>query len=238
MDAEVKRLDRVARWYDARTDFDRHTRKRIAALIELHRRGTRLLEVGCGTGAMTRYLTGRITCIDGSPTCIEQCRSQTWKEDISFQECLAEEYDPGGGQFDDIVMAGLLEHVENPLEMLRRARSWVTAAGHLHVSVPNALSLHRRLGVAMGKLAQVDAMSDRDRDMGHRRIYQPSMLMSQLKESGWQIIHWEGILLKPLSSAQMNDWPDDVIDGLIEAGRLLPEWCAELYFVCQVPGAC
>jgi 2-polyprenyl-3-methyl-5-hydroxy-6-metoxy-1,4-benzoquinol methylase len=229
---EAKRLDAVATWYDPRTDFDRHTRRRIAALIEEHRHGTRLLEVGCGTGAMTRYLTGEITAIDGSPKCIEECLKQSWDPPIRFEECMAEEFAVSGDRFDDVVMAGLLEHVEDPLHLLRKAKEWLVPGGRVHISVPNALSLHRRIGVAMGMLPALNAMTKRDHAMAHRRIYKPDELSAQLHQANWRIIHWEGVLLKPLSSAQMNDWPDERIDAFIAVGRSLPEWCAELYFVC------
>jgi 2-polyprenyl-3-methyl-5-hydroxy-6-metoxy-1,4-benzoquinol methylase len=235
--SEAGRLDAVASWYDARTDFDRHTRRHIASLVQTYRHGDRLLEAGCGTGALTRYLTGHITAIDGSAKCIAACREQTWDIPIEFQEVLLEDFTPTGPRFEDIVMAGLLEHVEDPQAVLRRAHDWLAPEGRLHVSVPNGSSLHRRVGVAMGVLPTPNAMTERDAAMGHRRVYLPHEIRHDLEAGGWTIRHWEGILLKPLSSSQMNDWSDNLIAGLIRVGQSLPEWCAELYFLCEKQAA-
>jgi 2-polyprenyl-3-methyl-5-hydroxy-6-metoxy-1,4-benzoquinol methylase len=231
--SETERLDYVASWYDARTDFDRHARRHIASLIQRNRCGVRLLEAGCGTGALTRDLTGNITAVDGSPKCIKACCEQTWNTSVKFEEALLEEYKPSGPLFEDVVMAGLLEHVKEPQLVLEQAQGWLTPDGHLHVTVPNGDSLHRRLGAEMGELPYAAAMTERDFRMGHRRVYTTREITEDLETAGWKIKSREGILLKPLSSEQMDQWPDDVINELVRVGRELPEWSAELYFLCE-----
>ena len=56
-----------------------------------------------------------------------------------------------------------------PVQLLRWVRTWLQPTGRLHVVVPNADSLHRRVGVAMGALGRVDELSERDRRFGQLR---------------------------------------------------------------------
>ena len=54
--------------------------------------------------------------------------------------------------FDNIVLGHVLEHVERPVEILSRVKSWLSANGRVFALVPNARSLHRQMGVVMGLL--------------------------------------------------------------------------------------
>jgi 2-polyprenyl-3-methyl-5-hydroxy-6-metoxy-1,4-benzoquinol methylase len=149
---------------------------------------------------------------------------------------LFEEFEPPR-RFHGIVMARALEHLEEPVALLTKMRNWLEPGGRLHVVVPNATSLHRRVGVAMGLLDRPDALSERDVKYGHRRVYDAKLLREHLTLAGWTVERLTGIFLKPLSNAQMAAFAPDLLEAFFEVGHELPDYCAELYVIAHVPNA-
>ena len=88
----------------------------------------------------------------------------------------------------------------------------------------------------MGMLARPDALSQRDHKYGHRRVYDADLLRQHLSKAGWRTEQVIGIFLKPLSNAQMLDFNPDLLEALVEMGRELPCYCAELYAVARSEG--
>src|SRR4029453_7834314 len=107
--------------------------------------GKRLLEVGCGWGDMTEFFAPRferIVALDGSGECVRRCRERLSRYPrIELHHCLIEEFDTGE-QFEDIVMVRVLEHLDDPIGILRKLARYLTPQGQLHLVVPNARSLH------------------------------------------------------------------------------------------------
>ena len=62
--------------------------------------------------------------------------------------------------FQTIVMGHVLEHVENPVEILALARGWLAPGGRILAAVPNARSLHRQAATIMGLLPNESALNE------------------------------------------------------------------------------
>lgn len=230
---ERRFLDRVAEVYDSRTDFDRYLLEFGADLILEEFQGRRMLEVGCASGVMTRRFAARVPelhVVDGSAKYISDLRGELGDR-VDFHLSLAEEFEPET-PFDAVVIASLLEHVEAPVDLLRRASRWLERDGSLFVIVPNANSLHRQVGVAMGLLKTIHSFSERDIMLGHRRVYDEALLRSQIREAGLQIRSWHGILIKVLPNAQMQSLPEPVIRALLTVGMHQPHIAADIYARC------
>jgi 2-polyprenyl-3-methyl-5-hydroxy-6-metoxy-1,4-benzoquinol methylase len=228
-------LDRIAGDYDSTIDFDCHLIRYNYREMRAHLRGPAVLEMGCASGVMTRWLARDfpvVHVVDGSRRYIEEV-SQTVGPHVCFHHALFEEF-RCPRRFDDIVMARALEHLEDPVGLLARLRDWVGPEGRLHLVVPNAQSLHRRLGVYMGMLARPDDLSERDHKYGHRRVYDADLLRSHLTQAGWCVDQITGIFLKPLSNAQMTAFSPALLDALFEMGRELPRYGAELYAIARL----
>jgi hypothetical protein len=131
------------------------------------------------------------------------------------------------------VLAHLLEHVADPLAILRRIRPWLTARGRLICLVPNALSLHRQLGVQLGTLKRPTDLSALDKKVAHRRVYTPETLKQTVGRAGYTVVHFGGHFLKLLSNAQMENWPIKLTDGLWELGQQHPEISSEIFIICR-----
>ena len=134
--------------------------------------------------------------------------------------------------FDAIVMGHVLEHVESPSDILRRARSWLAPGGRLMAAVPNAHSVHRQAAVLMGLLPAETALNETDLHHGHRRVYEPQQFRDEFTNAGYRIVAHGGYWLKPLSNAQIEGtWTPEMIAAFMEVGERYPEIAAELYVV-------
>ena len=137
------------------------------------------------------------------------------------------------GPVDLVVCSGLLHEVPDPAAMLRAIRATMRPGSILHLNVPNALSLHRRLAVAMGLIREPGEFSARNLQMQHQRVYAPASLRQEVESAGLRVAESGGIFLKPFTHAQMHDvvalLGGDILPGLAVLGRDFPELASEIF---------
>jgi trans-aconitate methyltransferase len=227
-------LDEIAATYDPSNpdvEFDYYLKRLQAAALEPWLRGRRVLELGCATGELSSLLapwSENYFVVEGSQRNIDVARSRV--PTATFAHSLWEDFEPEHS-FTDIVACNALEHVVDPLKLLRRTRDWLEPDGRLHVIVPNGLSLHRLVGVEMGMLREPLELSDGDRAQGHVRNYTIDSLRAEMTAGAYDVVHCQGVFLKVLSNRQMLGWDWDLIRAIDRVARRLPEHCAELYLV-------
>ena len=235
MAADKETLERIATTYDSTTDFDYHLIRYNYREMKPYLRGPAVLELGCASGVMTRLLTPdfpTLHVVDGSAQYLKEVAA-TVPETVTFHHSLFEDFKTPR-KFNDLVMARALEHLDDPVGVLRVMRGWAEPGGRVHVVVPNAQSLHRLIGVQMGMLEAPNAFSERDRMYGHRRVYDIDLLRTHLTQAGWRVLQIRGVFLKTLSNAQMLSFKPELLDAFYEVGKELPRHCAELYAVAEV----
>jgi len=125
-------------------------------------------------------------------------------------------------------MTFLLEHVEDPVELLTLARSRMSENGVLFVAVPNADSVHRVLALRAGLIRSTTELSENDLRVGHRRVYTHALLREHLHRANLHITLEKPIGLKPLTLKQLEPLPDAVIAALCASGDLVPANAAYL----------
>lgn len=143
---------------------------------------------------------------------------------------LFEEFRPDR-PVDAVEMGFVLEHVDDPDALVRRYASLLAPGGTIHIAVPNALSLHRRLGVEAGLLADPHALSESDRQLGHRRYFDPDSLRRSVIAAGLVVRRAVGLYLKPFSTSQIAALrlAPEVIRALYVVGEAWPELCNSIY---------
>ncbi|HKB09177.1 MAG TPA: class I SAM-dependent methyltransferase [Vicinamibacterales bacterium] len=196
-------------------------------------RGPRVLEMSYNDRGWTDALLDRgfdLTVIEGARFNVEYARAK-YGQRLRIIEVLFEEFEPAE-RYDSIVMSCIIEHVIDPGLVLRRAASWLNDDGVIVLVVPNKRSLHRRVGLRCGLLESMEQLSEQDLSVGHRRLYTVESLSEEIANAGLRTPRIEGIFLKPLSSAQMMDWPDSLLNAFDDMANELLDYSAYLFAPC------
>ncbi len=186
-----------------------------------------MLELGLGHGfscnafarAFQRYIV-----IDGSATMIARFRASFSLPGLEIHQAWFEEFDTKE-RFDAIGMGFVLEHVADPQLILQRYARMLAPGGSIFIAVPNAQSLHRRIGHAAGMLPDLTQLSAADLAFGHRRYFTLESLRSLVRAAGLVELRTEGLLLKPVTTQQLLDLQLDerVLQGMLDVGVDYPE---------------
>jgi 2-polyprenyl-3-methyl-5-hydroxy-6-metoxy-1,4-benzoquinol methylase len=194
--------------------------RRVISRLE----GPDVLEMGYGDGAwsaavMQRF--GRTHLVDAFPELAATAR-MLHADKITVYTSYFEEFE-APKQFDSIICTCVLEHVVDPVAVLRRAREWTKPKGLVFVAVPNATSIHRRLGVAMKIQKDIYELGDADISVGHRRVYDAETLEHHLRQAGLVIEMRLPMFFKPLPNSLLAYLNDAQLEGLMEVGDEMPE---------------
>jgi SAM-dependent methyltransferase len=209
--------------------------KRIMALSK---KEDKVLELGIGHGYTSHLFAQyyrQYSVIDGSASVIARFRTQYPTSGAQIVHSYFEEYDTAE-KFDVIVMGFVLEHVDNPQQILRQFRQYLEPSGRCYVAVPNAESLHRRFGHAAGLLPDLVALGDADKAFGHMRLYTAASLSKELDDCGYRVVAREGIFLKPFTAGQIAslNLKAEILDGMCKVGVGYPELSNGLLFEAEL----
>jgi 2-polyprenyl-3-methyl-5-hydroxy-6-metoxy-1,4-benzoquinol methylase len=233
IDGEAQILERIAAQSDYGIGWERANTAFCFTIFQRYLKGPQVLEVGPADGVMTAQLmtTGhRIVAVEGAETF---CRALKERHPgLTVVHSLVEDYAPDG-TFDTIVLGHVLEHVADPVDILRRAKAWLAPQGRVLVAVPNANSLHRQAAVLMGILPTCDTLGTTDEKHGHRRVYYPQTLEADFHAAGLTIEAKGGYWLKPLAIGQMNDWEPAMVLAFMQLGEAHPDIAGVSYVVAR-----
>lgn len=186
-----------------------------------------LLELGLGHGFTTNIFNQYFsthTVLDGSKDVIDNfqekfpnCKTKIIKTYFEDFEC--------DEKFDVIVLGFILEHVDNPEQILLKYKNFLKPEGKIFITVPNAEVMNRRLGNHAGFLPDMHKLSTNDIDLGHKRFYTVKSLTEAMTNNGISIERMEGIYLKPFTTSQILslNLDEKVIEGLCQLGIKYPE---------------
>lgn len=198
-------------------------------IIELTGGKGSLLELGLGHGFTTLAFSKhfkRHLVLDGSPAVIEHFKKLHPQCPAEIRETYFENFE-SDEQFDVVVLGFILEHVDDPVLVLKHYRKFVKPGGSMYISVPNAEVLNRRLGFISGLLPDMQLLSENDKILGHQRYYTVKTLTEDAQSAGYVVEGIEGIYLKPMSTSQLVSLNLDpkIIDALCVVGKDYPELC-------------
>lgn len=194
----------------------------------------KLLEIGPVNGIMTKYLikqTEDYSICEGSEVFCDKLKSRY--PNIKIFNCLVEEMnEEENNKYDLILLGHVLEHVEEPITVLKKIKKLLKNTGKLITIVPNSNSIHRQAAVIMGMLENQKSLNETDIFHGHRRVYDLEMLEKDFVASGYKIIEKGGYWLKPLSNNQIaENWNISMINAFFELGKKYPKIAAEIYLI-------
>jgi SAM-dependent methyltransferase len=114
----------------------------------------RVLEFGCASGYVSRVLRDqgcRVVGIEIDPEFASQAKEFCEEVIIGNAEDLDLESILGERSFDVAVFGDVLEHMGDPLGMLRRVRQWLVPDGYVVASLPNIAHGAVRLALLEGR---------------------------------------------------------------------------------------
>lgn len=186
-----------------------------------------ILELGLGHGYTTDIFSkyfNRHVVIEGSEAVIDNFKKKYPYCQSEIIETYFEKFETGE-KFDVIVLGFILEHVDDPIYILKYFEKFLSPEGKMFVSVPNAEVLNRRLGYLSGMLPNIQSLSENDLILGHKRYYTVKTLTADISSAGYEVVRVEGIYLKPFTTKQIIslELSQSIIDALCLIGIEYPE---------------
>ena len=179
----------------------------------------RILHMGWGTGVLVRAIDEAMPelyegtdIVEGSYTLAKLVNEET---PFLAYPSLFEDFTPEK-PYDVVIASHVLEHLEDPVGVLKLVHSWLKPGGKVIVIVPNAESLHRRIAVQMGIIPDVYTLSDRDHEVGHVQLYSLNHLWYEVAGLGFEVFDDFSYQLKPLHNAALKDMPVSYREALNE----------------------
>jgi SAM-dependent methyltransferase len=126
----------------------RRTARRLLDLLGSDGRGRRLLDVGCGHGLLLAEARARGYAVQGLELSREAARHARETLGLPVLETALEDKELDEERFDVIVLADVLEHLDDPVGSLDRCIELLNDGGALLVVTPDPSSLTARLAGA------------------------------------------------------------------------------------------
>jgi 2-polyprenyl-3-methyl-5-hydroxy-6-metoxy-1,4-benzoquinol methylase len=206
-----------------------------------HFRPGSLLELGSFKGEFTKRLIpyfSDITCVEASGEAVmEAAKELGGRATIIqglFEEVVLER------KFDNVVLTHVLEHLDNPVDLLRRVNDeWLTDSGYLFLVCPNANAPSRQIAVKMGLISHNEAITPAEREHGHRITYTLDTLERDARAGGLEVVLRSGIFFKALANFQWDRLlhtdiiSKEYLEGCYQLGQLYPDLCSSVFLLCK-----
>lgn len=198
---------------------------------------TSVLDCGYGTGAIASKLSElpssiSIDIVEGADSLCKKA-NEHFGTRIRIINSFFELYEPDK-KYDVIMALHILEHVEDPVNLLRKFYSWLNTGGIVITAVPNANSIHRQLAVMLNLQPCLEHLSKRDIAVSHKRVYMPSQLQSEFEQAGFKVNEVSGYFLKVVPNSMMLDWSPELISALTKISVKIPsELLANIFLVAE-----
>jgi 2-polyprenyl-3-methyl-5-hydroxy-6-metoxy-1,4-benzoquinol methylase len=199
------------------------------------------LELGSYNGEFTKRFTkyfNDITCVEASDEAIEDAKIKL-PSTVKFINSLFEEVTLPE-KYDNIVLTHVLEHLDDPVNVLKRVNDeWLSDNGRFFLVTPNAMAPSRQIAVKMGLISHNDAVTPGEEKHGHRITYTLDTLERDAKNAGLNVVHRSGVFFKALANFQWDKLlqtdiiSTEYLDGCYELGQRYPELCSSIFLMCE-----
>jgi SAM-dependent methyltransferase len=105
--------------------------------------GQRVLDMACGEGYGSEVLSrsaASVVGVDANPEAFEHARLRYVRENLTFERSMVETFGEPGS-FDAVVFLQTIEHVQDPVAVLRRFADLLAPGGTAYITTPNLLTL-------------------------------------------------------------------------------------------------
>lgn len=231
--------DNAERLYHYGFDLDVMHPFMLRAFAPFFRQGS-LLELGCHKGAFTRRFFeyfDDITCVEAASEALNEAKRLLEPRVQFIHGTLEDVVLPR--RYDHIVLTHVLEHLADPVGVLRRIhKEWLSDNGRLFLVCPNANAASRQIAVKMGLIAHNEAVTSAEAAHGHHRTYTRDTLAHDAEAAGLRVVQSSGIFFKALANFQWDRLlatdiiSKEYLEGCYQLGLDYPDLCASIFLLC------
>ncbi len=200
-----------------------------------------LLELGSFKGDFTRLLLpffDDITCVEASDVAIEEAKQKLGDRahyvNALFEEVLLPK------RYDHIVLTHVLEHLDDPILVMKRINDeWLAEGGRFFLVCPNGNAPSRQIAVKMGLISHNAAVTPAEAQHGHRRTYTLDTLERDAVAAGLNVVHRSGVFFKALANFQWDRLlqtdiiSEEYLEGCYALGQQYPDLCSSIFLMCE-----
>lgn len=239
-DYNVEFRDTSEHKYAYNFDFDVMHPFMLRSFIPFFKAGN-LLELGSFKGDFTKRIIPffeDITCVEASSQALEIAKNELGSQ-LTYINALFETVSLPA-KYDNILLTHVLEHVDDPIALLKRINSeWLSEQGRLFLVCPNANAPSRQIAVKMGLIDHNSAVTPAEKEHGHRTTYTLDTLERDARSAGLRVVYRSGIFFKALANFQWDRLlPTDIIspeylEGCYQLGQQYPDLCSSIFLMCE-----
>jgi 2-polyprenyl-3-methyl-5-hydroxy-6-metoxy-1,4-benzoquinol methylase len=220
--------------YDIEVDLANRQGTSHALLVEMVGANKRVLDAGCDTGYLGEALGAfgnETSGVEINPVTAEEARHKLARVAVADLEStdLVEVF--GRASFDVVVFGDVLEHLRDPLSVLRQARPLLAPGGSVLISTPNIAHGDVRLALLNG---QFNYTKLGILDETHTRFFTRTSLVDFLHDAGFVLVELRRTKAE-LFSTEVGVRAEDFDASVVEAVRADPEATTYQFVVRAVP---
>jgi len=233
-------LDTEDHKYGYSFDFDVMHPFMIRSFIPFFKEGA-ILELGSYKGDFTqRFLPffNDITCVEASSEAIEIAKAKL-SDRVKLVHSRFENV-VLNSKYDNIVLTHVLEHLDNPVSILRKINDeWLSDTGRFFLVCPNANAPSRQIAVKMGLISHNSAITPAEKEHGHRITYTLDTLERDAVAAGLHVVYRSGIFFKALANFQWDRLLNtdiiskEYLEGCYQLGHVYPDLCSSIFLMCE-----
>lgn len=232
--------DTTSRRYAYDFDLDVMHPFMIRSFEPFFRKGS-CLELGSFKGTFTgRFLPyfDDITCVEASDAAIGEAKRKLGNKakfvNTRFEKAMLPK------RYDNIVLTHVLEHLDDPISILKRINyEWLAKGGRFFLVCPNANAPSRQIAVKMGLISHNAAVTPAEAEHGHRCTYTLDTLERDAVAAGLNVVHRSGIFFKALANFQWDRLlqtdivSKEYLEGCFKLGQQYPDLCSSIFLMCE-----
>lgn len=239
-DYNVEIRDTADHQYAYSFDFDVMHPYMIRSFEPFFRPGS-LLELGSFKGDFTRRFLDHfddVTCVEASGDAIAEAKRKLGDR-VTYIHSLFETAQMPR-RYDNIVLTHVLEHLDDPVRVLKRINDeWLAEGGRFFLVCPNANAPSRQIAVKMGLISHNAAVTPAESEHGHRITYSLDTLERDATAAGLKVVHRSGIFFKALANFQWDRLlqtdivSKEYLEGCYKLGQHYPDLCSSIFLMCE-----
>lgn len=200
-----------------------------------------LLELGSYKGDFTKRLLpyfDDVTCVEASDDAMTVAQKKLGNHAKLVNALFESATLPK--RYNNIVLTHVLEHLDDPILVLRRINDdWLADGGRLFLVCPNANAPSRQIAVKMGLITHNAAVTSAEAAHGHRCTYSLDTLERDAVAAGLKVVHRSGIFFKALANFQWDRLlqtdiiSKEYLEGCYQLGQQYPDLCSSIFLLCE-----